>query len=477
MRHGGTDAAVSLRNRCAVWRDRCADVVLTLALLALPADGTVLGLPMPYWSPISPPLFALYALLHVDRLPWTLRRFPAVAPMALLLTAVSAFGWITVGIDPTHLAQTGMALLFAFAELMALSVAFTPGGDDVGGETAFPAHRAVTIVLVAYGAAFAFGVFTWLAQPGHCDWPGVRRSLMDLFLRQYFAVRPQFLFAEPSYIGMHLFGVLLPLFWLTRERRLLVLLGVFAAGSMAMGCGARILLDTAVAAMLALVVAVPWRRVLHRPRHVVMAVVGLAAATGGMVGALLLHPRFHAIAVNGLFSGDASMSARLFRSLAPLEAGLHDPLHLLFGFGAGNLGTAMTRGAEPAMGAFLAQGGTVTAEIAELRDPLAPTANRAGNVFTMDLYASFLAEFGILALLLAVVLLMRHVTRWHAWSKVTVCWLLLLVYLYAQFEAYAFYALPLFLWATAGPMAGRSSVPSIPSVPRHGRLLSGEAIS
>ena len=30
--------------------------------------------------------------------------------------------------------------------------------------------------------------------------------------------RPQFLFAEPSYIGMHLFGVLLPLMWLMRGR-------------------------------------------------------------------------------------------------------------------------------------------------------------------------------------------------------------------------------------------------------------------
>ena len=30
--------------------------------------------------------------------------------------------------------------------------------------------------------------------------------------------RPQFLFAEPSYIGMHLFGILLPLMWLMRGR-------------------------------------------------------------------------------------------------------------------------------------------------------------------------------------------------------------------------------------------------------------------
>ena len=92
-----------------------------------------------------------------------------------------------------------------------------------------------------------------------------------------------------------------------------------------------------------------------------------------------------------------------------------------------------------------------------MQHPFAPTLNRAGNVFTMNAYASFITEFGLLVAVAAVILLMVHITRHHAWSTTTVCWLLLLVYLYAQFEAYAFYALPLFLWATGRQPSSRSS--------------------
>ena len=59
--------------------------------------------------------------------------------------------------------------------------------------------------------------------------PSARQPLTDYFshlmYRQYISDnsvwgggRPQFLFAEPSYIGMHLFGILLPLMWLMRGR-------------------------------------------------------------------------------------------------------------------------------------------------------------------------------------------------------------------------------------------------------------------
>ena len=55
---------------------------------------------------------------------------------------------------------------------------------------------------------------------------------------------PQFLFAEPSYIGMHLFGVLLPLMWLMRgyAKRLRNLIVVYAIGAVLMQAGTRIVL-------------------------------------------------------------------------------------------------------------------------------------------------------------------------------------------------------------------------------------------
>ncbi len=41
-----------------------SDVLLILALITLPADGTRLGITMPYWTPIAPAFLILYALCN-----------------------------------------------------------------------------------------------------------------------------------------------------------------------------------------------------------------------------------------------------------------------------------------------------------------------------------------------------------------------------------------------------------------------------
>ncbi|KFI96157.1 hypothetical protein [Bifidobacterium stellenboschense] len=437
------------------------DLLFYAALVTLPVDGTVFGVQMPYYSPISPVFFALYALCNARWLPVLFapsRRarpvFPHVLPFVVGLLAVSVFGWLTVGFDVTYAPRTLMAVGFACATLASCAV--------VWGCKRLRLRTAVTVVVCAYAAAFLFGVFTWAIEPGHVLGTGsmndVRNRLLGLFLRQYLVSRPQFLFAEPSYIGMHLFGVLLPLYWMSRDRRLPVLIGVFAAGSLAMGAGVRILLDTAVAAVLWIVADVPWRTVWRDVRLRCAAIAVMLLGVGASAVAFLTQPRLRALASRGLFSGDASMSARLFRSLAPVEAWLHDPLHMAFGFGAGNVGETMRRGFTDTLVRYRAHGGMMTEEIRELRDPLGPTGNLAGNAFTMNAYVSFVTEFGLVMFAAAIALLLRHVTRHRAWSRRTVCWLLLLAYLYLQFEAYAFPAFTLFLWASASvPFGSRTN--------------------
>ena len=49
----------------------------------------------------------------------------------------------------------------------------------------------------------------------------------------------------------------------------------------------------------------------------------------------------------------------------------------------------------------------------------------------------------------------------HGWSRRNICWFILLAYLYIQFESYAFYAIPLFIWAVCTIM-NRGKTTSIP---------------
>ena len=423
------------------------DILLVMALMTLPVDGTRFGVTMPYWTPIAPIFFVLYVVCNPVLLLRSARRYLGFFLFLPALAAVSVFGWTTIGFHRAYVLQTMFALVSGLACLSSLDIAFRLKRLDW--------HKAITLVVVVYWIAFAVGVVQWLDSRYGID--AVTRLFQNIMERNYVPRKPQFLFAEPSYIGMHVFGILLPLFWLTRRKSLAVLVLVYALGSAVMGVGVRILIDALVALLLWSIIEIHWTSV----RNVLLTIVGFGTVgTGGTL--LLLHnERVQSMMQHGVLQGDFSMLARIFRSLAPMIAGLKDPLHLIFGFGMGNVKSAMLRGYGDAFSMIAAHGGNPAGngEIGLMANTDNPT-----YYFTMNAYVSFNVEFGLAMFGVFAVLLLSHITTHHAWSKMTVCWLLMLVYLYIQFEGYAFYALWLFIWVT-----GQGRKVSAPSVPRHAR--------
>jgi hypothetical protein len=401
------------------------DLLFYAALALLPVDGTTAGIPLPYWTPLSPWLFLAYALVNARHLRVFARRYLPFVLFPLLLVLVSCYGWTTVGFHGWAAARSIGSVVLGLACLASLEIALRV--------KRLPWRPMVTVLVAAYWFAFLVGVVQWAGVRWHVQ--GIRQFFARLMYRNYTCDRPQFLFAEPSYIGMHLFGVLLPVQWLTKDRRLAVLIPVFAAGAILMGAGTRIVIDTVVAGVLWLLATVNFRR----RGATIAAVAGLSGAAVAAVGAVFLDPRLNRLASDGLLKGDDSMSARIFHMLAPAWAWKHDPWHTLLGWGAGNISNAVRTGYWGARRWYDARGGLVNNEIRGLQNPPADT-------FTMSAYVSFITEFGVLTMALLVVLVVIHVARHHAWNRTTICWLVLMAYLYVQFEAYSFYALPLIVW-------------------------------
>ncbi|MEK0216949.1 hypothetical protein [Bifidobacterium mongoliense] len=402
-----------------------SDLLFYAALALLPVDGTVAGIPLPYWTPLSPWLFLAYALVNARLLRTVARRYLPFVLFPLLLVLVSFYGWTTVGFHGWAAARSIGSVVLGLACLASLEIALRV--------KRLPWRPMVTVLVAVYWFAFLVGVVQWAGVRWHVQ--GIRQFFARLMYRNYTWDRPQFLFAEPSYIGMHLFGVLLPVQWLTKDRRLAVLIPVFAAGAILMGAGTRIVIDTVVAGVLWLLATVNFRR----RGATIAAVAGLSGAAVAAVGAVFLDPRLNRLASDGLLKGDGSMSARIFHMLAPAWAWKHDLWHTLFGWGAGNISTAVRTGYWGARRWYDARGGLVNMEIRGLVNPPVDT-------FTMSAYVSFVTEFGALALGLLALLVVVWTSVNHAWTRGTVCWLVLVAYLYVQFEAYAFYALPLVVW-------------------------------
>ncbi|WP_236023512.1 hypothetical protein [Bifidobacterium miconis] len=404
-----------------------SDLLLFAAVATLPFDGTKLGVPLPYWTPIAPWLFAAYAIVNARYLRDTMRRFLPFFLLPLLLVTMSFYGWRTIGVHAIPLAKSLLSLLLGLSCLASL---------DIGIRLKkVPVRTLLTTLFAAYMLALFTGVLQYVALESHWNWQRVRAYFWNLIYRYYASIRPQFLFAEPSYIGMHLFGVLLPVYWLTRDRRIGALVPAFAVAAIAMGSGTRIVLDSIVAAFLWIVGTVNFRS-----RKVTAGFVGaLSLMAAGGASALMFDSRLNALATRGLLSGDGSMSARIFHMLAPMWAWKHDLRHLLFGWGSGNIADAVRTGYAGARRWYDAHGGMANQEIDGLANPPADT-------FTMSAYASFITEFGLLCFAALLLLIVLHVTRCHAWNRLTICWLILVAYLYVQFESYAFYAIPLLLW-------------------------------
>ena len=310
-------------------------------------------------------------------------------------------------------------------------------------------RRMLDLLILVYWFAFAVGVVQRLSIM--FDWTSVKNFFIHLMSRQYISStshwgggRPQFLFAEPSYIGMHLFGVLLPLIWLVRGRdrkranRLRILIVVFVAGSVVMGAGVRIILDSIIAVVIVIIESADWKSWRGR----LLALAELVAAVGAGAGSMLLNHRLSSIVELG-FDGDGSFYARLWQSMGPLAGAAKHPLRLLLGYGAGNLSDATHQGANVAVH-VLQRFGLDASQPSRWYMQVTST-----NMFTMSAYTSFVVEFGVAACAILLIIILRHITSCHAWRKTVVCWLILVSYLYVQFEGYAFYALPLLVWTAS----------------------------
>ena len=179
---------------------------LLLAIAFLPVDGTTLGLYA---------LFAVYCLCNWHQLRIAANRY---LPMFLLPVAciiLSIPGWLKFGIHLNAAFMSITGLLGVLATLGAIAIAF--------GIKRIPWRTPLRILIASYWFSFSVGVVQWLSI--HLHIKPLAGYFAHLMYRQYInessvwgGGRPQFLFAEPSYIGMHLFGVLLPLMWLMRGR-------------------------------------------------------------------------------------------------------------------------------------------------------------------------------------------------------------------------------------------------------------------
>lgn len=95
---------------------------LLLAIAFLPVDGTTLGLYAPFWSPISPALFAVYCLCNWRQLRIVANRYLPMFFLPVACIILSIPGWLKFGIrlNAAFMSITGLLGVLADSRLSSI---------------------------------------------------------------------------------------------------------------------------------------------------------------------------------------------------------------------------------------------------------------------------------------------------------------------------------------------------------------------
>ena len=371
-----------------------------------PSDG---------WAALSPLVFFVYAVLQRDSLGISFKRFFPIFIIFLLCVTISSFDYLLFNtlypgnmIDTLGTAVLGLTCLYSFD----IYINIKQGSIS----------RLTKIMLGAYSVALAIGVVQFVAVRFGIS---PLQNLFELIMKRSYFPRVQFMFTEPSFTTMHLFGVLLPFYLVTRNRKILWLMAGFIGVVLLSSSSLRLLADSIVVLVLIAINYADWTKARTYIYALITPIVLIAAVLIGMQAS----PRFASFIQNG-FDSDPSYASRMFRIEASITGLLEEPIGLLTGYGAGNAWVPMKIGYDEALAHY---DNAYTYEVLALGE----TDNRPTSIFC--LYLRFAGEYGIV-LMAAVVVCFITLNRKVANKD----WRLLLIvcaYLYFQFDGYAFYAI------------------------------------
>lgn len=283
----------------------------------------------------------------------------------------------------------------------------------------------VHVILIAYSLSIVIGLIQFVAIK--ISNPAMIEIIMSVEKRSYIgAGRVQFTFTEPSFIGMHMFGVLLPLYLLTKDKRIKRVIILYITLSIMMGCSVRIIVDTAVYMMLYLFHKIDIKKTKTMMRLFIMTFAGASC----FLYVYNTNYRVRVIVNNGIYA-DGSLASRWFRINASLKGYEKNKVHTLFGYGYGNALVPLREGYSEAEAEYKS---SYTREVRNLGD-----SKYTSDSVVYCMYIRIISELGFIVFVGIVLYFAKHRRKISNGPFDLYFWMV--CYLYIQFDSYAFYAL------------------------------------
>lgn len=391
------------------------NLFFVLGIIFLPFDNLFFA-PSSGWATITPILFMVYLLINFKTLIKVIVKYWKILAFILVTAIISIIGYATKNFNLKATFNTFISIGFGLVVLFSLDIYFIEDKNDI--------KPIVGVMLITYSLSFCIGLFQLFAIKLNLDW--LKRVFIFLEKRSYISNgRVQFTFTEPSFAGMHLYGVLLPTFLISKDKKVFILMTIYAVLAVILGDSVRIILDTAVVfGLLALYYFIKnWRNT----KVLVSFAVGLVLVIGSVTFVCFKSSRVQKILDKGVYA-DGSLATRYFQINASLKGYKKSPLYLISGYGYGNAVLAIRDGYDEAR---LEYESDYVREIDAYIDE-----NFYDDAVCACMYVRLISEIGLLATCAILFLIIALSVK----SK-NVLLLLITMYLYIQFSSFAFYTL------------------------------------
>lgn len=375
------------------------DRLFIIALCTIPFDNLFFA-PSRGWATISPILFFTYAVLNGKKIKIRKKALFSIVILVVWQMALVTLHGINGGAFIDSLETLTLGIVFYYA----LHIRYIVYKKDP--------NRDGYYLYKAYVLSFIYGLMKLTPLAG---------ILSVLEKRTY--DRLAFSFTEPSFISLHVFGVLFLFTYLVTNDKLankMITLGMlFLALSMIKNSSSRCIIDVGMFFLLFVVSAI-----IRYKKYVIRNFSIFFLSLVSIPILIEKFPRIGNIVRMGIY-GDASLASRWFRGNAAMQGLKVSPLGFLFGFGMGNIYIPFNAGYSSALAQYR------NAYLSEVKGLAESTNITALYILPLKI----IIEFGFVVLLIGIMVLFLRKQTIDGFVLIMTIWI------YMQFDSYAFYAI------------------------------------
>ena len=387
-----------------------------LGLLLIPFDNLVIA-PSSGWATLSPIIFFIYNLLNMKYIPKVLYRENKLIIFLLFISAYQCILMVFNGLNLTAFLDNFLSLILGISFYCSLLIRYNICKKDINKDAA--------LLYKSYVLGFIYGLIRLVAM----KWVHPLLSVFILLEKRSYD-RLAFSFTEPSFISMHVFGVMFLITYLISDeklRRKFLKLGfLYLLVAIVTNSSSRSIIDLVVFLIIYMA-----RAIIRNKKNIFRNLIIIVTSFTIISWISSISTRVSSIVQKGIYY-DASLAARWFRVNASIKGYLVEPYRILFGSGLGNMHISFNEGYAEA---YQEYNNVYLTEVNELRN-----ATSISTLFSLPI--KLISETGLIVTIIIVTYFIQNAIV----RKIDIFVLIMTFGLYVQFDSYAFYSLWILLY-------------------------------